>query len=364
MQETGGLHVTALYNAHKALNARLVEFAGFSMPVQYAGIIAEAKAVRTSCGMFDVSHMGRLNLTGKSVLGFLENLTTNDVSKLTPMSGQYSLLTNEKGGAVDDIILYRLEANYQMVVNASNHRKCVEWLKAHAPQDLEITDLTSHTSMIAVQGPNAVKILSELFRPTEALDSLPPFGVANVSMDGIPVQAARSGYTGEDGFELICAGDDAETIWNCLLQHGVTACGLGARDTLRVEAGLPLYGHELNDDLSPIAAGLGWVVSRAKHFVGSEEVNRVREEGPAQKLVGVKLNVKRLISPGMPVKVGEAEVGSVTSGVISPTFDTALALAFVDASIKLGTECTVQARGNPEPATIVSKRFYKRPISG
>ncbi len=328
------------------------------MPVQYTGIIGEARAVRTNCGMFDVSHMGRLNLRGADALKFLERVTTNDVANLGPMSGQYSLLPNDAGGCVDDIILYRLDDRFQMVVNASNHEKAVAWLEAHLTGDVSIEDVTDETCMIAVQGPSAMAILSGL--GAQALEPLSAFGVGRVSLFGISVQAARSGYTGEDGFELICEASDAEALWNGLLGAGVLPCGLGARDTLRVEAGLPLYGHELNDELSPIAAGLGWVVSKTKSFIGSEIINAVRAKGPTERLVGVRLGIKRLISPEMSVFVGDSRVGAVTSGIVSPTFDTALALAFVDASVPFGTECTVDLRGKKEPGTIVSKRFYKR----
>jgi aminomethyltransferase len=360
MAESATLNITPLHDAHVRLKARLVPFAGFDMPVQYTGIIAEAKAVRTSCGMFDVSHMGRLGIAGEDSLAFLERVTTNDVSKLTPMSGQYSLLPNDRGGCVDDIILYRLDSGFQMVVNASNHAKALAWLKSHVTGDVCIDDVTDQTCMIAVQGPLSVQILSELGGFGGTLSSMPTFGVVRVTVNGILIQAARSGYTGEDGFELICGAEDAERVWDLLLDAGVTPCGLGARDTLRVEAGLPLYGHELSDEISPIAAGLGWVVSKTKSFIGSDEMNRVRDAGPSQRLVGIRLGLKRLISPGTEVLVDGQSVGAVTSGIVSPTLDTALALAYVDASVRFGTECSLDLRGKLESGIVVNKRFYKR----
>jgi aminomethyltransferase len=352
------LLTTPLHEAHKQLKARLVPFAGYDMPVQYEGIMAEAKAVRTGCGMFDVSHMGRLNIRGSDALTFLENVTTNDVGRLSPMSGEYSLLPNDSGGCVDDIILYRLEDHFQMVVNAGNHQKAVDWLNGHIIGNVQIEDMTIETAMIAVQGPFATPKLEQL--SGNSLEQIEPFGVIGLTLNGNKVQAARSGYTGEDGFELICRCLDANALWQTLLDAGVTPCGLGSRDTLRLEAGLPLYGHELNENLSPIAAGLGWVISKTKSFIGSEIINQVREDGPAQRLVGVRLEAKRLVPSETKILVGGAEVGYVTSGVVSPSFDTALALAYVNSDIKLGTACALELRGAQVPGQIVSKRFYKR----
>jgi aminomethyltransferase len=352
------MHRTPLYEAHKAAGARLVPFAGYEMPVQYTSIIAESKAVRDSAGMFDVSHMARLDFRGEGAERFLETVTTNDVSKLGSNQGQYSLLPNDQGGCVDDIIVYRTDKGFQMVVNASNHFKDVAWLKNHFTGAIDMQDMTEQTAMIAVQGPDAVGILTRLCACD--LSSIPAFGVVLLTMKSVPVQAARSGYTGEDGFELICPAEDATVVWNELLSAGVTACGLGSRDTLRVEAGLPLYGHELTDDLSPIAAGLGWVISKTKNFIGCEPIEKARAEGVPQRLVGVKLDSKRLTTPGMAVFVGPDQVGAVSSGVISPTLDTGIAFAFVNSSVPLETTCTVETRGKAEAGVIVNKRFYKR----
>jgi aminomethyltransferase len=352
---------TPLYAKHVEAGGRMVPFAGYDMPVQYASIISEAKAVREGAGMFDVSHMARLTLRGDKVLQFLERVTANDVSKLHNGAGQYSLLPNEQGGTVDDIIVYKIsDGEYRMVVNASNHEKDVAWLRSHNDEGVEITDQTDETAMIAVQGPKAVEILAAMSDAPDALRTAPAFGIVECKIADVPCFAARSGYTGEDGYELICSAADAERLWQALLDAGVAACGLGSRDTLRVEAGLPLYGHELTDELSPMAAGLGWVISKTKSFIGSDHINAARANGTPRKLQGVRLESKRLITPGMKVFVDGREVGEVTSGVVSPLLDRGVAFALIDSDIKAETPCTIDVRGKQEPGTVVNKRFFVR----
>lgn len=339
----------------------MVPYAGWEMPVQYASVIAEGKAVRERAGMFDVSHMARLALKGEKVFEYLEWITANDVSKLTDGTGEYSLLPNDKGGCVDDIIVYRLEPNkYAMVVNAANHEKDVAWMQKQNTFGVEIKDETRETAMIAVQGPMAVSLLADHSDQAEAIHAAPAFGVVQAQIDGIDCFCARSGYTGEDGYELICHADEAPALWKALIEMGVAPCGLASRDALRVEAGLPLYGHELNDKLSPIAAGLGWVISKTKSFIGSEIINAARANGTPQKLQGIRLSSKRLIAPEMKVYVEGRLVGEISSGVYSPTLDCGVAFAFIDNHITLGTPCEVDVRGKMEPATVVNKRFFKR----
>ncbi len=352
---------TPLYDCHVEAGGRLVEFAGWEMPVQYASVIQEAKAVREHAGMFDVSHMARLVLKGNRVFEYLEHITANDVSKLTDGTGQYSLLPNDQGGCVDDIIVYRLEPNkYAMVVNAANHQKDVAWMKAQNTFGVDIKDETNETAMIAVQGPRAVPLLPEHSDAFEDLTNAPAFGVVQAQIAGVDCMCCRSGYTGEDGYELICHANDAATLWRELVQLGVAPCGLASRDALRVEAGLPLYGHELNDELSPMAAGLGWVISKTKSFIGSDHINKARAEGTPTKLQGIQLGTKRLLSPGMKIFVEGREVGEISSGVFSVVLDCGIGFAFVDSSIAQGTPCEVEIRGKMEPATIVNKRFFKR----
>jgi len=352
---------TPLYDCHVEAGGRMVPFAGWEMPVQYASVIAEGKAVREGAGMFDVSHMVRLALKGERVLEYLEHITANDVSKLTDDTGQYSLLPNDQGGCVDDIIVYRLEPHkYAMVVNAANHEKDLAWLLKQNTYDVEIKDETKDTAMIAVQGPRAVPLLAEHSDSHDSLVNAPAFGVVQAQIGGIDCFCARSGYTGEDGYELICHAEEAAELWQALLGMGIAPCGLASRDALRVEAGLPLYGHELNEDLSPMAAGLGWVISKTKSFIGSDLINEARADGTPRKLQGIKLQSKRLITPEMKVFVEGKEVGEVSSGVYSPTLDCGIAFAFIDSSIALNTPCEIEVRGKMEPGTIVSKRFYKR----
>lgn len=352
---------TPLYDCHVAAGGRMVPFAGYDMPVQYASVIQEGKAVREHAGMFDVSHMARLVLKGERTLEYLEHITANDVSKLEENTGQYSLLPNDKGGCVDDIIVYRLEdGKFAMVVNASNHEKDVAWMQKQNSFGVEIKDETDETAMIAVQGPRAVGLLAEHSDAFEELTSAPAFGVVQALIGGVDCMCCRSGYTGEDGYELICHADEASALWKELVELGVVPCGLASRDALRVEAGLPLYGHELEEDLSPMAAGLGWVISKTKSFIGSDIINEARANGTPRKLQGVKLGSKRLITPGMKVYVDGKEVGEVTSGVFSVVMDCGIAFAFIDSEIKLDTPCEIDIRGKMEPATIVSKRFYKR----
>lgn len=338
----------------------MVEFAGYEMPVQYIGVIAEARAVREGAGMFDVSHMARLWFRGERTLEFLEWITTNDVSKLEDGCGQYSLLPNPGGGLVDDIIVYRVTHDvFRMVVNAANHAKDVAWIRSQNTFGVEITDETDATAMIAVQGPKAVEILAGLCDQPQTLRDAPLFGLNNVAIAGVSCFAPRSGYTGEDGFELICGAEDATRLWNALVAAGVVPCGLGSRDTLRVEAGLPLYGHELGDEINPISTGLGWVVSKTKQFIGSGPMQAARADGTSRKLQGVRLESKRLPMPEMEVFVEGKKVGDVTSGVYSPELECGIGFAYIDAGVKLGTPCTVDVRGKHEPGTIVSKRFLK-----
>lgn len=352
---------TPLFHAHEAIGGRMVEFAGTMLPVQYKGVIAECLAVRQRAGMFDVSHMARLKFTGAKVLEYLEWMTSNDVSKLENGHGQYSLLPNATGGVVDDIIVYKIsDDEFRMVVNAANHGKDVAHLKAGNTYDVEMTDYSDETAMIAVQGPEAAKIVASISsRPNEVL-STAFFGTLDVQVGGVQCFAARSGYTGEDGYELQCPASEAVKLWQALLDAGVEPCGLGSRDTLRVEAGLPLYGHELNDELSPIAAGLGWVISKSKDFLGSEAINAARAQGTPTKLHGVRLESKRVASPGMKVLAGSQEIGEVSSGVYSPLLECGIAFAFLDASVKAETPCQVDVRGTMMPGTVVGKRFFKR----
>jgi len=335
----------------------MVEFAGWEMPVQYDGVIAEAQAVRQGAGMFDVSHMARLQFRGPAAFDYLEWVTTNDVSKLADYGSEYSLLPNESGGVVDDIIVYRISPDwFRMVVNAANHQKDLAWFRMQLRDGVEITDETSQTAMIAVQGPNAVEIVDRLANGKAATTER--YTARELSIQGVPVFAARTGYTGEDGFELVCPIDAAEGIWDALGAEGVKPCGLAARDVLRVEAGLPLYGHELSDTINPIESGLGWVVSKTKQFIGSGPINAMRAAGPPRKLVGVRMDSKIVPREGYEVQKSGRRVGAVSSGVYSPTLERGIAFAFVEtAAAGLNEPCEVIIRDRSQPAMMVNKRF-------
>jgi aminomethyltransferase len=356
---------TPLYDAHLRAGARIVPFAGYDMPVQYDSVIAEAKAVRAGVGMFDVSHMARLTMRGSGLVAALETITANDVSALSDGRGQYSLLTNRQGGVVDDIILYReSETEFMMVVNAANHAKDVAWLRAELPTSITLIDQTDTTAMIAVQGPTAAETLARLSPDADTIRNAPMFGIVRTKIAEINVWMARSGYTGEDGFELVPAAADSDALWEALRAAGVSPCGLASRDTLRVEAGLPLYGHELTDELSPIAAGLGWVISKTKTFLGSEIIAEHRAQGTPTKLQGIRLGSKRLLLPEMAVHRGSTLdgdlVGRISSGVYSPLLECGIGFAFLAADLKIGSEVCVDIRGKAEPAIVAPKRFFKR----
>jgi aminomethyltransferase len=350
---------TPLYDAHVAQNARLVDFAGWEMPVQYDGIIAESKAVRESAGMFDVSHMGRTWFRGAATQEFLEHITTNDVAKLSDGGSQYSLLCYDNGTCVDDIIVYKIgEGVFRVVINASNREKDLDWIRSHNDKGIDITDETFETAMIAVQGPKAVETVASL--ADNDITATEKFHTANCTVAGAPAFAARTGYTGEDGFELIVPAANATTVWNALLERGVKPCGLASRDVLRVEAGLPLYGHELSDAINPIEAGLGWVCGKEKTYIGSDPINKMRAEGAPRKLVGIRMQSKIVPREGYAVMRDGKQIGAVSSGVFSPSLDCGIAFAFLDKdAAALDAPCEVIVREKPMPAMVVNKRFLR-----
>lgn len=351
---------TALYSEHVRVGAKMVEFAGWEMPIQYSSVITECKSVRERAGMFDVSHMGRLSFRGEKVLEFLEWITANDVSKLTNGGSQYSLLCYDNGTCVDDIIVYRVaESLFRMVVNAANHDKDLAWIESHNAYHVAITDETMRTAMIAVQGPEACEITQSLSK--ENLLAIKRFHSSECNIAGVNAFIARTGYTGEDGFELIIPAEESVKVWQALLEKNVVPCGLAARDVLRVEAGLPLYGHELSDKISPIEAGLGWVISKTKRFLGSDEIARVRKEGTARKLVGILMDERIVPRENYPVFCKDREIGKMSSGVFSPTLERGIGFAFLSSEYaEEGLRCEVFIRDKGFPATVVSKRFLKK----
>ena len=365
MDDTEPLLRTPLYAAHNAARAKIVPFAGWEMPVQYTGVIAEVGAVRQHAGIFDVSHMGRVRVHGADALAFLDYLTVNNVAGLTPGKAHYSLLCTDAGGVVDDVIVYRLgESEFVVVVNASNRVKALAWFETHRARfaHLYIEDETFHTGLIAVQGVNAVALCDAL--SDADLTVLPRFGITETAVADCPVMVARTGYTGEDGIELFCRAADAETLWNALAESGATPCGLGARDTLRIEAALPLYGHEMDERTDPFAARLAWVVKTDKPtpFVGQPVLQTLKAAEREHILVGVTMETRAIPRDDYPLLNGSGDaIGHITSGTFSPTLGKGIALARVRAgSGNTGDAVQVVVRETKHAARIAPLPFYKR----
>lgn len=362
------LRRTPLFDAHATLRARIVPFAGWEMPVQYSGVLAEVKAVRERAGLFDVSHMGRVRVTGPDALAFFQYVCVSDIAKLPVPEGgtgvaQYSLLCNEQGGVIDDIIVYRLGAEeFVVVVNASNRDKDAAHLtRCTAGFDLQMVDESDATALLAVQGPHAVALVSGL--ADRDFSGTPRFGVVHGTVAGVPIMAARTGYTGEDGFELFCAAEHAPALWTALVENGAMPCGLGARDTLRVEAALPLYGHEMDEQTSPFAARLAWVVKTDKEndFVGKAALVEAKAAPRSQVLVGLEMLDRAIPRDGYPVTQPDGQiVGVVTSGTFSPMRSKGVALARVNAEhAAKNTTLDVVIRDTGHPARVAPLPFYK-----
>jgi aminomethyltransferase len=356
---------TPLCAWHQAHGGRMVEFGGWLMPVQYSSIVEEHQAVREGVGLFDISHMGRLTFDGPDCLPWLEHVTTNHVARLAENQIQYSLMANGGGGLIDDVLVYRVPFGYVLVCNASNRAHVLAQLERHREgRTARLTDRTPDTAMIAVQGPAALKTLEPLFNAP--LGPLKYYHLVMGRLLGdVDAVVSRTGYTGEDGFELIVGAQAAERVWEALTEsgraHGVRPCGLGARDTLRFEAAMPLYGHELNEAVNPYAAGLGWAVKLDKgEFVGRDALTEFKAE-PGQTRVGLRLEGKRIARLGSEVFRDGQPVGLVTSGTFSPTLQQSLAMALVDpGSATVGQPLTVDVRGHNEPARVVKLPFYRR----
>lgn len=358
MTET--LKRTPLYEEHLALGARMVPFAGWEMPVQYAGIIDEHRAVRTSAGIFDVSHMAEFRVFGFGAFDFMQSMLTNDLHKISELGqAQYTLMLDESGGIIDDLIVYHSgDLEYLVIANAANRETDFAWLAEHAPEDIELVDESDRTGLIAVQGPKALEVLAEL----AGEGWVPParFHLGEALLDGaVPVLIARTGYTGEDGAEIVCRASDAPAIWRLLLSFPeVMPCGLGARDTLRLEMGYHLYGSDMDRSVDPISAGLGWVCPKDKgDYLGAEAVRRVREDGPQRKLVFLRLE-GGIPRAGFPVLHEGEEVGKVASGTFSPTLQTGIATAYVPAELAApGTALAVGIRAKTAEATVAKAPF-------
>jgi aminomethyltransferase len=344
------LQRTPLYERHVAMGARMVPFAGYEMPVQYEGVIAEHKAVRTDAGAFDVSHMGEMHVDGPSAQAFLQSMLSNDVDRLDDGHAQYTLLTNEAGGIVDDLIAYRLShGQFYLVVNASNRAPVYDLLKEREPRGCEVRDASDEYALIAVQGPRSLERLG--------LPEAPAFTHAMGELDGVEVMVARTGYTGEIGVELCCAEDDVIALWDAVLARGVTPCGLGARDTLRLEVCYPLHGNDITPETDAISAGLGWACALDTDFTGAETLRRIKEEGPSRKLVPFVMEERAVPRQGMAIEGG----GEVTSGTHSPMLDVGIGMGYVPAtSAAPETELVIDVRGKDRRARVVKKPIYRK----
>src|SRR5438034_2824023 len=358
-----GLRHTPLYDRHVALGAKMVPFAGWEMPIQYAGIVAEHRAVRGAAGLFDLSHMGEFLFEGNGALAALDRLVSSDIAGLEVGHARYGLLTNEKGTIVDDVIVYRYSADrLAMVVNAANIEKDAAHVRRHLASGVRFDDLSDQTALIAPQGPRAAKILSRVAAMN--VDDLMPFGVTATKVAGVAATVARTGYTGEDGFEVFVPNADAVKVWDALLEagkeDGVQPIGLGARDTLRLESRYSLYGNEIDETTDPIEAGLGWTCKLDKEFLGRDKIAAAKERGPKRRIAGIVVT-GGVARHGHPVTSGGNEVGIVTSGTYGPTVDKNIALAYVPApSAKVGTALAVRIREKDVPATVVRTPFYSR----
>ena len=341
---------TPIYERHVALGARMVPFAGYEMPVQYEGVIPEHKAVRTGAGAFDVSHMGEIHVDGPTAQEFLQAMLSNDVDRLADGEAQYTLLTNEAGGIIDDLIVYRLgHGQFYLVVNASNRTAVYGWLKEREPRGSEVRDASDEYGLVAVQGPRALARLG--------LPEAPAFTHAMSELDGIEVMVARTGYTGEEGVELCCAEDDALALWDAIVERGVTPCGLGARDTLRLEVCYPLHGNDITPKTDAISAGLGWACALDTSFTGADMLRRIKDEGPTRRLVPFVMEERAVPRQGMTIEGG----GEVTSGTHSPMLDQGIGLAYVPAaSATPETQLGIDVRGKPRRARVVKKPIYRK----
>jgi aminomethyltransferase len=344
------LRKTPLHDRHVALGARMVPFAGWEMPVQYEGVIQEHRAVRTDAGVFDVSHMGELEVEGPAARDLLQATLSNDVDKLAPGQAQYTLVTNDDGGIVDDVILYRLDDHrFLIVANASNADAVYRWLKERELRGSDVRDVSDDYALLAVQGPNALEKLG--LAPAKA------FTWAMGEIDGVEVMINRTGYTGEEGVELACMTDDAERLWDAILARGVTPAGLGARDTLRLEVCYPLHGNDIGPQWDAISSGLGWACALETEFTGAERLRAIKERGPTQKLVPFVMTERAIPRQGMSIEGG----GEVTSGTQSPMLDIGIGMGYVPAASSVpGTELVIDVRGKPRRAEVVKKPFYKK----
>ena len=344
------LRRTPLYEEHARLGARMVPFAGWEMPVQYEGVIPEHRAVRSDCGVFDVSHMGEVEVEGPRARDLLQTLLSNDLDRIGPEQAQYTLLTNERGGILDDLIAYELDPfRYLLIVNASNAESDFNWIKERELRGSDVRDVSDQFGLLAVQGPRSLERLG--------LDEAPAFTFSEGEIDGIPCMVNRTGYTGELGVELLVEAEEAPALWRRVVERGATPCGLGARDTLRLEMCYALHGNDIGPDTDAISAGLGWMCALDKEFTGAAELRRIKAEGPARRLVAFVMEEAGVPRHGMQILRG----GEVTSGSHSPMLDRGIGMGYVDVGLgEPDTELTIDLRGRERRARVVKKPIYRK----
>ena len=344
------LRQTPLHDAHVGLGGRMVPFAGWEMPVQYEGVIPEHMAVRTRAGAFDVSHMGQLHVDGPRAQSFLQSVLSNDIDRVQDGGAQYTLLTTGSGGIVDDLIVYRLSHGcYLLVVNAGNRQAAYEWLKEREPRGVEVRDASDEYGLVAVQGPASLELIG--------LGEAPAFTHAMGEVAGVETMICRTGYTGETGVELMCPAEDVVPLWNAVLERGVAPCGLGARDTLRLEVCYPLHGNDITQETDAISAGLGWVCALDTEFTGRDALREVKDTGPERRLVAFVMDEKAIPRQGMAIAGG----GEVTSGTHSPMLDVGIGLGYVPAAqTAVGTGLEIDVRGKDRRARVVKKPIYDK----
>lgn len=356
---------TALTHIHEQLGAKMVPFAGYNMPVSYEGVVAEHETVRNGVGVFDVSHMGEFLITGPHSLELIQLITSNDASKLVDGQAQYSCFPNAKGGIVDDLILYRFNAEkWLLVVNASNIEKDWNWIKGHNTMEAEMKDLSDAYSLLAIQGPKAVDAMQSL--TSENLKEIGFYTFKVSDFAGVEhVIISATGYTGSGGFEIYCKNEEVEQVWNKVMEagadHGIKPIGLAARDTLRLEMGYCLYGNDIDETTSPIEAGLGWITKFTKKFINSDSLLKQKEEGTERRLIAFELNERGIPRQGYDIVAAEGnKIGNVTSGTMSPSLGKGIGLGYVTNEYrKTGSEIFIQIRKNAVSATVVKLPFYK-----
>src|SRR5436190_2564398 len=342
------LQRTPIHDRHVALGGRLVPFAGWEMPVQYEGVIPEVRAVRGDCGVFDVSHMGEVEVEGPRAIELLQATLSNDLARLAPGEAQYTLLTNERGGIIDDLIAYKLDDfRFLLIVNASNREADFAWLKERELPGSDVRDVSDGYALLAVQGPRAIERLG--------LPPAKPFTFAEGEIDGVQCMVNRTGYTGEDGVELMCEADDAPALWDAVVERGAVPCGLGARDTLRLEVCYPLHGNDITPETDAVSAGLAWCCALDKEFSGANQLREIKARAPERKLAPFVMEEKAVPRQGMTVEGG----GEVTSGTHSPMLDLGIGLAYLPAATaRPETEISIDVRGRPRRARVVKRPIY------